>query len=275
MRPIPIEFHIGPLAVHTYGLGLAVTFWFGYRYFAYRLRKAGYPDRWLGGTFVWIIVTAIVGARAVHVLANLSDYTADPLTIFAIWQGGLSSFGGLALAIPTGLLSARRRCPTLRAAIAADLVTPVLVASWALGRLLGPQLMVAGGGKPTHQWFGMYYAGEVGRRLPVPIFQALECAAVFGVLMLLEHHLEEAARPTGLVTAIGVGLWGLSRFFDEFLWLSHDAGSLPIEVGGLVLFGLGAGVALWRLLAARGAKRPPATDQDGDAETPLSLGSRT
>lgn len=261
--------------MHTYGLGLAVTFWFGYRYFAYRLRKAGYPDRWLGGTFVWIILAAIVGARAVHVLANLSDYAADPLTVLAIWQGGLSSFGGLALAIPTGLLSARRRCPSLRAAVAGDLVTPVLVASWALGRLLGPQLMIAGGGKPTNQWFGMYYAGEIGRRLPVPIFQALECAAVFGVLMLIEHRIDATARPIGLVTAVGVGLWALSRFFDEYLWLPHDAGSLPIEIGGLALFCAGAGVALWRVLGARKATQPPVAERDGDAQHQLSVGSRT
>ncbi len=275
MKPIPIEFHIGPLVVHTYGIGLAVTFWFGYRYFAYRLRKAGYSDRWLAGTFVWIVVSAIIGARAVHVVANLSDYTSNPLTVFAIWQGGLSSFGGLVLAIPTGLLSARRRCPSLRAAIAADLVTPVLVASWALGRLLGPQLMIAGGGKPTHQWFGMYYAGEIGRRLPVPIFQALECAAVFGVLMLLEHRIDKAVRPTGVVTAVGVALWSLSRFFDEYLWLPHDVGSLPIEVAGLVLFATGTAFVLWRALGARHAKRPLLGSQDKDAPSPVSAGSRT
>ena len=65
---------------------------------------------------------------------------------------------------------------------ALDLVTPVLLACWALGRLLVPQLMVAGGGHPTHQWFGMYYAGQAGRRLPVPIFQALEDFTVYLIL---------------------------------------------------------------------------------------------
>ena len=55
MRPIPVVFHLGPLQVHTYGLGLAVTFWFAYRYLARRLRANGYPDAWLGGTFVWVV----------------------------------------------------------------------------------------------------------------------------------------------------------------------------------------------------------------------------
>ena len=32
MRPIPVAFHIWFLEVHTYGIGLALTFWFGLRY---------------------------------------------------------------------------------------------------------------------------------------------------------------------------------------------------------------------------------------------------
>ena len=103
-----------------------------------------------------------------HVLSNLSYYTQNPGDIFAIWHGGLSSFGGLLLAVPAGIILTRRRCPELPIARALDLAAPVLLACWAMGRLLGPQLMVAGGGHPTHQWFGMYYAGQPGRRLPVP-----------------------------------------------------------------------------------------------------------
>lgn len=261
MRPIPVVFHLGPLAVHTYGIGLALTFWFAYRYFGRRLRRAGYPDGWLSTTFIWVIVAAIVGARLVHVLANLGDYSSDPAAVFAIWQGGLSSFGGLALAIPVGFLSARRRCPQLRTLVAAELVTPVLVAAWALGRLLGPQLMYAGGGKATHSWFGMYYAGEVGRRLPVPLFQALECTAIYLVLLAVARALRTAGGPPpGVLTGLGVGLWGLSRSLDELLWLPPDAGSVPIEVLGVVLLVLGcagAGLALARWHPPR---RPVAED---------------
>ena len=273
MRPIPVEFHLGPLAVHTYGIGLALTFWFGYRYFAYRLRRAGFRDDWLTTTFVWIVVSAIVGARLFHVLANLSTYTADPITVFAVWQGGLSSFGGLAFAIPTGFLSARRRCPALRGWAAAELVTPVLVASWALGRLLGPQLMIAGGGKATHQWFGMYYADEVGRRLPVPVFQALECIGIYLVLMALEHTFRRiGSAPRGAITGVGVGLWGLSRFVDERLWLPPDPGSVPIEVLGIVLLALGGAGALWSTL--RWARRRSPAPDDNSEGTPDSSAGR-
>jgi len=253
VRPVPVVFHIGPLEIHTYGIGLALTFWFGYRYLARRLRQRGYPDDWLGGTFVWIVVAAIVGARIVHVLAHLSYYTSNPGDVFAIWHGGLSSFGGLALAVPVGLVSARRRCPALPLAVAGDLVAPVLVAAWAMGRLLGPQFMVAGGGKVTRAWFGMYYAGEVGKRLPVPLFQAAECFVVYLVAMRIERWCRaNPALPAGIVTGMAVSLWGLSRFFDEYFYLTHDAGTDAVEAAGLAFFVVGAAVSL--LLVRRGRR---------------------
>ena len=193
MRPIPVAFHIWFLEVHTYGVGLALTFWFGLRYAERRLRKAGYPWQWVTGMFVWVIVSAIVGARALHVLSNLSFYSHHPGQVIAIWQGGLSSFGGLLFAVPVAIVSSRRRCPQLPTLRFADLMAPVLMACWGIGRLLGPQLMVAGGGHPTNQWFGMYYAGQVGKRLPVPIFQSIEDFTIFGILLLVERWLRTQA----------------------------------------------------------------------------------
>ncbi len=201
MRPIPVAFHIWFLEVHTYGIGLAITFWFGLRYLERRLRRSGYPWQWVTGMFLWVIVAAIVGARAMHVIANFGYYSNHPGQIVAIWQGGLSSFGGLIAAIPVGIISARRRCPQIPIGRLADLVAPVLIASWSLGRLLGPQLMRAGGGHPTHQWFGMYYADQVGKRLPVPIFQSVEDFAIFSVLLLVERWLRNLASARSPVTA--------------------------------------------------------------------------
>jgi len=192
MRPIPVAFHVWFLEVHTYGIGLALTFWFGLRYTERRLRRAGYPWQWVTGMFVWVIIAAIVGARTLHVVSNLSYYSHYPGQVFAIWQGGLSSFGGLLFAVPVAIISTRHRCPEIPGLRFADLMAPVLMACWGIGRLLGPQLMVAGGGHPTDQWFGMYYAGQVGKRLPVPIFQAIEDFTIFGILLLVERWLRTA-----------------------------------------------------------------------------------
>ncbi len=263
MRPIPVVFHLGPLQVHTYGVGLALTFWFGYRYFARRLRAHGYDDHWLAGTFVWIVVAAVLGARAMHVIANWGYYSGHLGDVLLVWRGGLSSFGGLALAVPVGLWSARRRCPTLRLGVAGDLVAPVLVAAWAVGRLLGPQLMEAGGGKPTTAWFGMYYAGEIGRRLPVPIFQAIECLTIYLLALALEGVVARRGGPVGVVTAVTAALWGLSRFFDEFVYLGHDNGTIAVEAASLAFFG--AGLAVAGFLLGRERHRRPESDARGVA----------
>jgi phosphatidylglycerol:prolipoprotein diacylglycerol transferase len=249
MKPIPVAFHIGPLEVHTYGIGLALTFWFGFVYFERRLKRNGYPTDWLVPVFLWIILAAVVGARTLNVLTNTGYYGQHPGDILAVWQGGLSSFGGLLFAVPTGVILTRRRCPELTLGRALDLVAPVLMACWAMGRLLGPQLMVAGGGHQTHQWFGMYYADQVGKRLPVPIFQALEDFAVFLVLIAIERRLDRwpdgtrrLGYPPGVVIGTGMILWGIERSLDEHLWLGQDGhlGSALVQLAGVLLVAGGA-----------------------------------
>src|SRR5205814_9527291 len=105
-------------------------------------------------------------AGVVRVIANLGFYADNPGDIFALWRGGLSSFGGLVFAGPVAIVLARRRCPGLATSRALGLVAPVLAAAWGVGRLLGPQLMVNGGGHPTNAWYGLEYAGQVGKRIP-------------------------------------------------------------------------------------------------------------
>jgi hypothetical protein len=67
--------------------------------------------------------------------------------------------------------------------------------------------MIAGGGRRTTAWYGMYYAGSVGRRVPVPIFQSIASFAVFGVVVLIEWRMRD--RPDGLLIAVAAALWGL------------------------------------------------------------------
>lgn len=277
MKPIPVSFHIGPLLVHTYGIGLAVTFWLAYRYFERRLRQRGYETGWVTTMFVWIVIASIVGARAVHVLANWSYYSSNPGQILSIWHGGLSSFGGLLFGIPAGLVVMRRRYPQLHPVDALDAVGPVLMFAWGIGRLLGPQLMVAGGGAPTHAWYGMYYAGEVGKRVPVPIIQSIDSFAIFAVLILLERRV--AHRPRGFVLAATMALWGLARFLEEHFFLASSSkangesgiGPVLVQSAGLVLFAAGIGVMLWLR-----RRYPPGGDEDegepggGDLPEPVS-----
>jgi phosphatidylglycerol:prolipoprotein diacylglycerol transferase len=254
-------------------------------YFERRLKRNGYRTDWLVPVFLWIILAAVVGARVLHVLTNTGYYSQHPGDILAVWQGGLSSFGGLLFAVPTGIILTRRRCPELSLGRALDLAAPVLMACWAMGRLLGPQLMVAGGGHPTHQWFGMYYADQVGKRLPVPIFQALEDFAVFLILIAIERRLDRwpdgtrrIGYPSGVVIATGMILWGIERALDEHLWLGEDGrlGSDLVQLAGLLLVVAGAVILIrarmrWReWLQTHHADDPsqsPATSREVESGT--------
>jgi len=251
MEPIPVVVHLGPLSIHTYGIGLALTFAFAAWYLTKRLEKASLPSDWVTTFVIKIVVAALVGARAMHVVANL-DYYRDHLgEVFSIWHGGLSSFGGLLVAVPVGVIIAKKTCPELSTLQGLDLVTPVLLASWAVGRLLGPQLMIAGGGHPSTAWFALHYAGQVGARVPVPIIQAAEDAVAFLAVLGLERQLRQSqvalrtgTHPFGAVTALAMVLWGTSRSLDEFYLLDGGANlgsTLVIAAGGLLIAG---GVAL-------------------------------
>lgn len=269
MKPIPVVFHIGPLQLHTYGLGLAITFWFAFRYLSRRLRAHGWADEWLASTTVWVVVAALVGARIVHVVANwTSQYEHNPGQIIQVWNGGLSSFGGLMLGIPVGFYLAHKRGPKIPRLQLADLVTPVLLAAWTVGRLLGPQLMVRGGGYPTNAWYGMYYAGEVGKRLPVPLFQSAMTFVMLLVAWRVERYVERNGGPRGLVMAVGITIWGAGRFIEEHFWLARPghAGDLAVEVTGVVLAVLGAVLTAALLLRSRGSHAPDApAPSDGES----------
>lgn len=268
MEPVPIVFNIGPLQVHTYGIGLAITFWFALVYTNRRLRARGYPTAWVNRAFLWIVAAAIVGARLVHVAANLAYYGAHPGQVLAIWHGGLSSYGGLLFAVPTGLWFARRDCPSLSGWKALDFIAPVLMASWAMGRLLGPNFEINGGGLPTHAWYGLHYAGQAGYRIPVPIFQGLESFGVFLVLIALERRVRANHGPTGMVFAGMVGIWDVARFFDEYLWLDTRPPWDAVEATSVILAVAGLG-AMAVLQLGRRRRRAVAAGEPDPEPAPL------
>ncbi|HEX4216888.1 MAG TPA: hypothetical protein VHZ02_00845, partial [Acidimicrobiales bacterium] len=108
----------------------------------------------------------------------------------------------------------------------------------------------------------MYYAGQVGKRLPVPIFQAIADFAIFGILLLVERWIRSQAPtgpgadgagarggdvtavtadrslpPAGIVIGVAMVLWGIERFFDEYLWLTDPShlGFILVETAGIAL----------------------------------------
>jgi prolipoprotein diacylglyceryltransferase len=244
------SFHVGPLVFHIYGFGLAIAAYVCYLYCRRRLQRCDFDVQPFAKFAIALIVSGLVGARVAHVATNWSYYGGQPLRWIELWQGGLASFGGIALAIPVGLWLQRRWWPASSLVRFTDAMVPALIAGWALGRVLGPQFMVDGGGHLTHQWFGLPYSGQVGKRVPVPLIQGAEDGTLWLLLIALER--QGARTRAGVVTGVGMIVWGLVRALDERLLLGQQShsGSVGVQIAGLVLAACGA-VLLTHQLRAR------------------------
>jgi prolipoprotein diacylglyceryltransferase len=236
----PTALHLGPLTFHLYGFGLAIATYVAYLYARRRLSRAGFNIEPFGRFAIALIVSGLIGARVAHVATNWSYYSGHPARWLAVWQGGLASFGGIALAIPVGLYLQRRWWPSTSLARFTDALVPALVAGWALGRVLGPQFMVNGGGHLTHQWFGIHYAGQVGKRVPVPLIQGTEDGLLWLALIWLDRR--GITKRAGIITAVAMIVWGVVRALDERLLLGQQShsGSTGVQLAGLALTVAGA-----------------------------------
>src|SRR5690606_32598027 len=103
---------------------LAIAFAVGTYLLTRAGRKAGYPEDKLLDMVIWIMISAIVGARLLYILIELPVYVRDPLSVFSIRSGGLSFHGGLVAGTAAGLLyTYRNKLPQGKIA---DLVAPYL-----------------------------------------------------------------------------------------------------------------------------------------------------
>ncbi|MET0918466.1 MAG: prolipoprotein diacylglyceryl transferase family protein, partial [Burkholderiales bacterium] len=87
----PIAIQIGPLAVRWYGLMYLIGFVIAMLLGRYRIRtqpSLGITLRDLDDMVFYALFGVILGGRLGYVLFyKLSDYLADPIKIFAIWEG--------------------------------------------------------------------------------------------------------------------------------------------------------------------------------------------
>jgi phosphatidylglycerol---prolipoprotein diacylglyceryl transferase len=248
---VPTSFHLGPLVFHTYGFGLAIAAYVCYLYARQRLRRADIRLQPFGKYALSLIVAGLLGARIANIATNWGYYSDHPARWIAVWQGGLASFGGIALALPVGLFLQRRWWPETSLARFSDALVVALIAGWALGRVLGPQFMVNGGGHLTHQWFGIHYTGQVGERVPVPLLQGAEDALLWLVLLAIEHRW--TSRRVGIVTGVAMVIWGVVRSLDERLLLGQTShsGSLGVQIAGVMLALGGVALIAHQLRAVR------------------------
>jgi hypothetical protein len=107
----------------------------------------------------------------------------------------------------------------------------------------------------------MAYAGQAGKRVPVPIFQALEDLVVYVIALWVERRIAHRGGPVGIVVTTAVTLYGAARFNDEYVLLPHNTGGdIAVLIASLAFVGVGATLAGWLLWRDRGPARGGVTD---------------
>ena len=137
----PVLFHLGSFVVHTYGVVLMVAFLAALGR-AYTVAKRQNdpslnPDAVLD-VGIWMIVVGVIGARLLFVVIDWKSYShapGFPLSVFKVWEGGLSFHGGLFGGLAALILAALAEGATNRE-IAASLFMAEKTASVHVSRIL-------------------------------------------------------------------------------------------------------------------------------------------
>jgi prolipoprotein diacylglyceryl transferase len=127
------DVEVGPIALHAYGvmllLGIVAATWLtGVRW----TRRGGDWDL-VYRVAMWGVLGGIVGARVYHVVTSWDTVNGEWWEPFAVWEGGLGVWGGIAGGVLAGAWVVRRSGESVFAFM--DAVAPGLLLAQAIGRV--------------------------------------------------------------------------------------------------------------------------------------------
>ena len=246
----PVAIHLGPLAVHWYGLmyllGFGLFLWLG----NLRVKSqpwSGWSGKDLDDFLTWAVLGVVLGGRLGEVLFyQPAYYLQHPAEILMVWKGGMSFHGGFIGVLVAMALFARKKGSSFWQV--ADFVAPLVPTGLAAGRVgnfINGELWgrVA---SPDLPWAMVFPHVDALPRHPSQLYQALlEGLALFVILWLFSAR----RRPVGQVSAVFLIGYGSLRFIAEY-FRTPDAGifgqsdvismgqwlSLPMIVAGIVLY---------------------------------------
>jgi phosphatidylglycerol:prolipoprotein diacylglycerol transferase len=128
----PVAFSFGPLQVHWYGIIMGTAALLGLYLAVLEGKRQGIDTDKLLDMMIWVLPSAIIGARLYYVLFEWEYYATHPEDILAVWQGGLAIHGGLIAAFLVGYFYIRKH--KLSFLQLADIVAPSLLLAQAIGR---------------------------------------------------------------------------------------------------------------------------------------------
>ena len=211
----PVFLRLGPVQLRWYGLMYMLSFIIGFfvlRRYA-KDRKLNMSTDDLYDLLFYLILGVMIGGRLGYVLFyDFSSYIRDPLSIFAIWQGGMSFHGGfIGMILAAMWIARRKRWDFWEIADLGSAVAPIGLGLGRIGNFINGELY----GRPTNvAWAMVFPEGGNMPRHPSQIYEALlEGALLF--LILRWFYKKNFYR--GTVFWALIAFYGLFRFLVEFV----------------------------------------------------------
>src|SRR6187549_3435174 len=127
----PILFEIGRFPVYTYGVLLAAAYLLGLQFALVRARARGLDANRVMDLGIWIIISALAGAKLLLLIVDFDIYRHNPAELLTLLRSAGVFYGGLIAAVAVALLYLRRhRMPVWT-------VTDVFAPGIALGHVIG------------------------------------------------------------------------------------------------------------------------------------------
>jgi phosphatidylglycerol:prolipoprotein diacylglycerol transferase len=243
----PVAIHIGPAAIHWYGLLYMLSFFSATALLSWRINhtRRNFTRDQLSDILVYAATGVILGGRIGYMLFyGWSELVADPWSIFKIWQGGMSFHGGLLGVLFMMGLFARKSHKNY--VDITDFIAPVVPIGLGLGRI-GNFINGELWGKVTDLPWGMaFQSGGLSPRHPSQLYEFfLEGVVLFLALWIYSIR----PRQRGAVSGLFLLLYGIFRFSVEFVrvpdaqigyvafgWMTEgQVLSLPMIFGGIFL----------------------------------------
>ena len=148
---LPELFTVGPVTVYTYGVLLAAAYLLGLKLAMIRARARGLDATRMLDLGIYIIISALVGAKLLLLIVDFDQFRRDPAELLSLARSGGVFYGGLILAVAVAFWFMRRhRLPLWQTC---DVFAPGIALGHAVGRL---GCLAAGCcyGKPTDRALG-------------------------------------------------------------------------------------------------------------------------
>jgi prolipoprotein diacylglyceryl transferase len=212
-------FHIGPAFIHFYGLMYVVGITLAILITQRRWKAHGGDPSLVGDVALWAVPAGIVGGRIYFDITTPKYIPHHWYGIFAVWDGGLGIWGGIALAAVVGAWRVRRHGANV--GLFMDAVAPALLVAQAVGRI-GNYFNIELFGGPTSLPWGLavpYSFRPPGYKAdpyfhPTFLYELVFNLVLAAALVWLGHH--RKIKPPGLFALYVTG-YSAFRIFEESL----------------------------------------------------------